>query len=154
MLEKKISKKTFFFVTKFLVENFYSSIFLCWAPGSPAVMFRPDSKMSPNLYAQHFFIAAFPHFKLMESLRNRNKTILLDQEISFKKIRSENFIFFWSKNIFKKKVEKKSRKKIDPSKFRKNQTIENLKNSNFRSFDFFENLKDRFFLKIFPQLFF
>ena len=47
----------------------------------------------------------FRTFTLPESFWNRSKMIFLDQEIDFKKRSSKNSIFFWSKTIFKKKVE-------------------------------------------------
>ena len=51
----------------------------------------------------------FRTFKLSESLRNRFKTILLDQEMDLKKIPSKNIFSSWRKMSLKKKPQKKSR---------------------------------------------
>ena len=70
--------KSFFFMMKFLVGNFFSSIFFMLAPKHPDVMDRSGSKIISNLYAQHFFFGTFLRFKRLESFWNRFQTILLD----------------------------------------------------------------------------
>ena len=97
--------KLFFSCRKIILKKSRFRFFACWSPEPPGgVIHRPNSKMSSKLFGRHVFRMGFPRFKLPGAFRNRFKTILLDQEMNLKKIPSKKYIFFWSKNFFKKKV--------------------------------------------------
>ena len=70
---------------------------------------RFDEKWS-DIEKKHEFsiILLFLTFELMESFRNRSKTILLDQELNFKKNPIEKYFFIMEKNDFEKNVRKKN----------------------------------------------
>ena len=59
----------------------------------------PNHQVSSN-FCSPLFSLIFLCFKLSESLWNRFKTILLDQEMNLKKYSSKNINYFIFKNIF------------------------------------------------------
>ena len=60
-------------------------------------------KIGSNLYAPHVFHVVFLRFILLGTFWNRPQTILLDQEMNFKKNPIEKFWFFLIEFLFRKK---------------------------------------------------
>ena len=104
LLKKKFLDEVFFFVSKKYFEKSRFRFFACWSPEPPGgVIHRPNSKMSSKLFGRHVFRMGFPRFKLPGAFRNRFKTILLDQEMNFKKKIHRKTIFFSGRKTFSKK---------------------------------------------------
>ena len=78
---------------------------LAWAQIQQNVL-----KIGSNLYAPHVFHVVFLRFILLGTFRNRSQTILLDQEMNFKKNPIENFYFFLENFSCRKKSQKYFRK--------------------------------------------
>ena len=75
---------------------------LAWAQIQQNVL-----KIGSNLYAPHVFHVVFLRFILLGTFRNRSQTILLDQEMNFKKNPIEKKYFFLIEKYFQKKSSKK-----------------------------------------------
>ena len=122
-------KKYFEIFSRFFFQNF---MFGTW------VSYVAQIAKCPINYAQYFFLAAVLRFKLPWSFWNRFKTILLDQEVSFKKIPSKKIVFSGRKSIFKKKVGIFFRIFLIRQKFRKIKIFEKSKKSDFSKISIFQ----------------